>query len=63
MQKALLGIIVFFLCLFSILLMLFVGGFDGVDYMIRLDQQHGVIINNDTIQLNQLEEYIEQDNL
>ncbi len=63
MHKVLLGMLVFSLCLFSFLLVLVVGGLDGVDYMIRLDPQHGVIINNDTIQLNQLEEYIEQDNL
>lgn len=62
MQKVLLAILITLLGVFC-LLILIVEGFDGIDYMIRLDQQHGVIINNDTIQLNQLEEYIEQDNL
>ena len=33
------------------------------DYTIELDNQHGVIINSDTIQLEELEEYIIQDNL
>jgi len=34
-----------------------------IDYEIELDQEHGVIINGDTIELNDLEEYIVQDNV
>jgi len=33
------------------------------NYYIDIDQEHGVIINNDTIQLEQLEEYIIEDNI
>jgi len=36
---------------------------NNYDYVIELDELHGIIINNDTIPLDHLEEYIYVDNI
>lgn len=54
----------FFVGLIGILCF-FVGVYSqpGYDYTIELNELHGVIINNDTIELHKLEEYIYVDNI